>query len=246
MKNLGHLFKRDFTSYFYSPIAYVVLTVCIFFNGLTFNIILSFLNSPGFPPTESVMDLFFGKTIFFWLVALIVPPVLTMRLLSEEKKSGTIEVLMTAPVTDIEVVLAKFLAAYAFYLIIWVPTLLYPVLIEIFGKLDWGRVCAGYLAIAVIGVPFIAIGLLTSSLTDNQIIAVILSFVALAVLFSLGLLEYLPVAKLKPVFSYMSIWKQFSDFGRGIIDTRPLVYYLSIAVLSIFVTVRVVEMRRWK
>ena len=136
MRNLWHLFKRDFTSYFYSPIAYVVLTVCLFFNGLTFNLILGALNNPGFPPTESAMELFFGRTIFFWLVALIIPPVLTMRLLSEEKKTGTMEVLMTAPVTDAEVVLAKFLAAFVFYLVIWLPTLIYPLIIEIFGNLD--------------------------------------------------------------------------------------------------------------
>ena len=247
MRNLWHLFKRDFTSYFYSPIAYVVLTVCLFFNGLTFNLILSVLNRPDFPPTESAMELFFGRTIFFWLVALIIPPVLTMRLLSEEKKTGTMEVLMTAPVTDAEVVLAKFLAAFAFYLIIWLPTLIYPLIIEIFGNLDWGRVWSGYLGIALIGMPFLAIGLLASSLTDNQIIAVILSFVILAVLFSVGLLDYiLAGSKLKPVFSYLSIWRHFHDFGRGVIDTKPLVYYLSLAAFNLFVTVRMVEMRRWK
>ena len=225
----------------------MVLTVCLFFNSLTFNLILNAISRPDFPPTESVMDLFFGRTIFFWLLILIVPPVLTMRLLAEEKKSGTIEVLMTAPVTDWEVVLAKFLAAFLFYLIIWLPTLFFPLIIEIFGKLDWGRVWVGYLGIFMIGIPFIAIGLLTSSLTDNQIVAVILSFVILAVLFSIGLLDYmLAGSKLQTIFSYLNIWKHFHDFGRGVIDTRPVVYYLSLAICSIFVTVRVVEMRRWK
>jgi ABC-2 type transport system permease protein len=170
-----------------------------------------------------------------------------MRLLSEEKKTGTMEVLMTAPVTDAEVVLAKFLAAFVFYLVIWLPTLLYPLIIEIFGNLDWGRVWSGYFGIALIGMPFLAIGLLASSLTDNQIVAVILSFVILAVLFSVGLLDYiLAGSKLKAVFSYLSIWRHFHDFGRGVIDTKPLVYYLSLAAFSLFVTVRVVEMRRWK
>lgn len=246
MKGILAIMDREFRAYFFSPLAYLVAAFLLVVNGLVFWLIVSFLNDPrarfGAP-----LELFFGQTIYFWLVLLFVAPVLTMRLLSEERRSGTIEVLMTAPVTEVQVVVGKYLAALLFYCFLWLPTLTYAGIIAYYSEVDWGPVAAGYLGVFGIGALFLSVGLLASALTRSQLVAAILTFALLIPLFTFGLLENLfNDDKLRRAFSYLNLWQHMEEFGKGIVDTRHLVYYLSATVLFLFLSAKALEAKKWR
>ncbi len=246
MRKTLALIYRELVAYFSSPLAYVVLTAFLFFNGYVFWLITAYLNDPR-TQAMTPLKLFFGGTIFFWLFLLFVVPVITMRLLAEERRSGTLEVLLTAPVSEGQVVTGKFLAAFIFYLFLWLPTVVYVVILKQHATIDLYKVASGYLGIALLGVLFAAVGLFTSAFTKNQIVAAIFAFAVLVVLFSVGLMEQLttnPV--LKGVLGYMNLWDHMDDFARGLVDTRRIVYQLSLAGLFLFLTVKVVEARKWR
>ena len=211
-----------------------------------FWLIVSYLNDPS-AGAGAPLELFFGQTIFFWLVLLFVTPVLTMRLISEERRSGTIEVLMTAPVTSGQVVTGKFLAAFLFYAFLWSPSLVYVGVIQYYSEVDWGPVAAGYLGILGIGALFLAVGVLGSAFSRNQIVAAVTTFAVLILLFTFGLLADLvnqPI--LKEAFDYLNLWQHMGDFAKGIVDTRRLVYYASVGFLFLFLAARVLEARKWR
>ena len=167
-------FLRELRAYFFSPLAYVVLFFLLVANGVIFVIIVSYLNDP-LAPAGRPFDFFFNNFVF-WAMQLFGAPVLTMRLLAEERRSGSIEVLMTAPVTEGQVVAGKYLAAFAFYLCLWLPTAAYAVVVDRFGDVDWGTIAAGYLGMALVGALFLSIGVLGSALSKNQIVAAIITF----------------------------------------------------------------------
>jgi len=234
MRKVLALIHRELIAYFSSPLAYVVLTAFLFFNGYVFWLIVAYLNDPR-TQAMAPLKLFFGGTIFFWLFLLFVVPVITMRLLAEERRSGTLEILLTSPVSEGQVVIGKFLAAWIFYLFLWIPTMAYVFLLASYSAIDPGPVAAGYLGIALLGVLFSAVGLLTSALARNQIVAAIFAFAILVVLFSMGLLEQLVTApSLKTALSYMNLWEHMDDFAKGLVDTRRIVYQLSVAAFSLF------------
>jgi len=235
------LMRRELVAYFSSPLAYVVLTAFTFINGYVFSMIVSYLNDPRSAPMAA-FKLLFGGTIFFWLLLLFVLPVITMRLLAEERRSGTLEVLLTAPVTEFQVVLGKFLGSFLFYLFLWAPTLVYVVILSRHSRLDWGPVAAGYLGVVLLGAMFLSMGLLTSALVRNQIVAAVFAFALLVVVFSFGLVEGLvtdPV--LKAVLSHMNLWDHMDDFSRGLVDTRRVVYQLSVTGLFLFLATKALE-----
>ena len=241
MRKLFALIQRELLAYFSSPLAYVVLTAFLFINGYVFYLIVAFLNDPR-TQAMAPLKLIFGGTIFFWLYLLFVLPVITMRLLAEERRTGTLEVLLTSPVSEGQVVLGKFLAAFVFYMFLWVPTVVYIVILALYSKLDAGPVFAGYLGIALLGVLFLSIGTLTSALVRNQIIAAILAFAILVIVFSIGLVENLATgAVIKGALGYMNLWQHMDDFGKGIVDTRHVVYDLSLAGLFLFLATRALE-----
>lgn len=241
MRKLLALVNRELLAYFSSPLAYVVLTAFLFVNGYVFYLIVAFLNDPR-TPGMAPLKLIFGGTIFFWLYLLFVVPVITMRLLAEERRSGTLEVLLTSPVSEGQVVAAKLFAAFVFYVFLWVPTLAYVAILASRARLDYGPVASGYLGIALLGAMFLSVGLLTSSLVRNQIIAAVLAFAILIVLFSLGLVENLVTnATLKGALGYMNLWNHMDDFGRGIVDTRHVVYNLSLTGFFAFLATRALE-----
>jgi ABC-2 type transport system permease protein len=247
MGKIAPLFMKELKSYFYSPIAYVVLVVFLAFNSFVFSLLMIVLNDPRMTIEGSAMQLYFGRTIFLYLVLSIVPAVITMRLIAEERKSGTIEVLMTAPVTDWDLVLSKFLGAWAFFLFLWAPTLLYVAVLRWYSPLDYGPICSGYLGTALVGAMFIAVGLLCSSLTRNQIIAAIVSYVVITTIWIVGIFENLVSGELaKGIFAYLSVFNHFDGFSKGIVDTRPLVYYTTSTILCLFLTVRIVESQKWR
>lgn len=245
MSGLAATFERELRAYFFSPLAYVVLTFFLLANGIGFVVVVSYLANPqgaGFTPFE-----FFFSGFFFWILMLIAPPILTMRLLSEERKSGTIESLMTAPVTEVQVVLGKYFAALAFFVFLWLPTVIYAVIIEQHSDVDWGPIFAGYLGTFGIGAMFLAIGVFGSSFTKNQIVAAIVTFAVLMFLFTFAFFEGLVTSEMtKDVIGYVNLLQHMEDFGKGVVDSRRLVYYVTTAALFLFLSCRALEAKKWR
>lgn len=237
MNKVSTLFLRDFESYFFSPIAYVVLTVFLVFSGYMFG---SYMEHPykiaSLRPILGVIA----------LVLLFLSPIITMRLFAEEIKGGTLETLMTDPVTDFQVVFAKFLAGFAFYVFLLIPTLVYVVILRLSSEPDMGPIWASYIGLLLLGGVFISIGLFTSSLTSNQIVAAVLSLVALLFLWILGSWGAAPQTALGKVAKYINVIDHFETFRKGLIDTRDVFFYLSTTGLFLFLTTRTVESRKWR
>lgn len=246
MTNVPTLLRRELGAYFASVLGYVVLMFFLVVMGVTFGVIVGYLNRG--PTQLTAMKIMFSM---FWLPSLVIVPMITMRLLAEEKRAGTLEMLMTAPVTDFEVVFAKYLGAVTLYTIMWALTGFYVLILQRFSvgsALDLGPIFSGYLGVIVIGQFFIAIGLLASSMTNNQIAAALMSFaVVFLLLIVLNWLTYLfPSGVLGKVFHAISLFDQMEDFQRGIVDIRPLVLYASGTALALFIATRVVESRKWR
>jgi ABC-2 type transport system permease protein len=246
MRAVWATFTRELRAYFFSPLAYVVLFFFLIVNGGVFTTVISFLTSPS-APGGPPLTLFFGGTIFFWLILMFVVPVLTMRLFSEEYRSGSIEVLMTAPVTEGQVVAGKYLAVLVFYAFLWLPTLAYAGIIAHFNPVDWGPVAAGYLGILGLGAMFLAAGAFASAMTKNQLVAAIITFALLVFFFLISFLENLVNGDLaKRAIGYVNLLDHMDELAKGIVDTRRLVYYLSVTLFFLFLTSRALEDRKWR
>ena len=247
MTNVPPLLRRELNAYFASVLGYVALMFFLLVMGVTFAVVVRYLNTG--PTQMTAMKILFSM---FWLPSLVVVPMITMRLLAEEKRAGTLEMLMTAPVTDFEVVLAKYLGAVVLYAMMWALTGFYVLIVRHFSgsetMLDLGPIFSGYLGVIVIGQFFIAVGLLASSMTKSQVAAALMSFaVVFLMLIVLNWLTLLfPTGPLGKVFHAVSAFDQMEDFERGIVDVRPVVLYLSGTVLALFITTRVVESRKWR
>ncbi len=250
MRVFATLARRELGGYFASFSGYVVIATVQLLLGLSFYSLISVLNQEG---SETPLAEFFYETLYFWLILLIATPVITMRTFALEKYSGTYETLMTAPVGDVAVVLAKFSGALIFYLIMWTPLLGCLWLIRKFTgdptALEVGAAVGTFLGILCLGCLYISLGCFASSLTRSQIIAAMTSF-------AMGIALYL-VSFLAPSMSTLPGWfpkvlKQLSmmdhmrDFVRGTVDSRHVVFYLSVTVFFLFLNCKVVESRRWK
>jgi ABC-2 type transport system permease protein len=249
VNHLGVLFRRELGSFFLSPIAYITMVFFLAVMGFGFWFYVN-LQQSGFTAMEFVIKLH-ADNLFTWIALLVVAPVITMRTFSEEKKSGTLETLMTAPVGDWEVVLAKFLGALAFYLVMWLPTLAYPLLLNKFSTttitLDVGALAAAHLGGLLVAAVHLAIGVLCSTLTANQIVAAIMAFAVTVMLFFIGFMPMVSnIEWVRRLTAVVSGVMHMRDFSRGILDSRSLVFYLSTLALVLFAAVRVVEARRWK
>ncbi len=247
MKRFLILWRKEVATYFLSPIGYIVMIFFLVVMGFSFWLLVNVL-SQG---TEggAVMNELFGS-IFFWITLLIVAPVVTMRLFSEEKRSGTLETLMTAPVRDTEVVLAKYAGALTFYVLLWVPTAAYAFILKMFElpgtPVDLGPMYSGYAGALLVGAFYLAVGIFTSSLTRNQIVAAIACFALICSAFFAGFLPYLVRSpQMRDALGYVSSVMYMMDFSRGAPDTRAVVFHLSGVVLMLFLTVKVLESRRW-
>ncbi len=247
MRKIWAIIRRELIAYFSSPLAYIVLTAFLLMQGYIFYLIVSFLNNPQ-TPAMTPLRLFFGGTIFFWLFLLFVVPVITMRLIAEERRSGTVEVLLTSPVTEGQVIIGKFVAAMAFYVTLWLPTVLYVLVLTRHSEIDIGPVLSGYLGVFLLGFFFIAVGTFSSTLTDNQLIAAIIAFAAMVILFSIGLVEQLMVSDsfIKSALGNMNLWTQMDDFAKGIVDSRHVIYQLSAGVLFLFLATKSLEVKKWR
>lgn len=246
-RKVAAITRRELIAYFSSPLAYIVLTAFLLMQGYIFYLIVSFLNNPM---TQAMrpLQLFFGGTIFFWLFLLFLVPVITMRLIAEERRSGTIEVLLTSPLTEGQVIVGKFLAALLFYVVLWLPTVIYVVILRQHSEIDLLPVAAGYLGILALGVLFLGVGTFASTLTNNQLIAAILAFAAMVLLFSVGLVEQLLVSApaAKAVLAHANLWTHMDDYARGIVDTRHLVYEVSVGLLFLFFATKSLELKKWR
>lgn len=242
--NLLWQIKREFAAFFYSPVAYVVIGAGALLNSVMFYLIISFLTRSG-PAPGAPMEMLFSW-VLFWLVVMILTPLITMRSFAEETHSGTIETLVTAPIGDVQIVLAKYLSCLSFYVIMWIPTLLYPMILSKYSHIDMGPVLSGYLGTFGIGVMLISVGVLCSALTRNQIVASLITFATMMALFLSGLFRWVDGMNAASIFEYIDLMGHMEDFAKGIVDTRRLVYYSSVAVLALFATVQVLGSRRWR
>jgi ABC-2 type transport system permease protein len=234
--------KREFRSYFDSPIAYVV--ICLSFLMLGVSVFMW----PGkfWQVDRATLSSMFD-VIPLGLVLLIVP-VVTMRLVAEEKRSGTLEMLITLPVRDSDVIIGKFLGAFGLVLVLIASTALYPILmfkVWHLGLLDGGPVFSGYLGLVLFSAAAVALGLLISSLTESQVIAFFLTFILLGVLYIVGEAGALVPNLLGNVFRELSFKEHFASFERGLVDTRDVVFFLSCAVLALLLAFRSLESRKW-
>lgn len=247
MRNVPALLRREWNAYFASMLGYIVLMFFLIVMGVTFATIVGYLNRG--PTQMTAMGTMFSM---FWLPSLAVIPMITMRLLAEEKRAGTIEMLMTAPVTDFEVVFAKWLGAVSLYALMWALTGVYVLVLKHFSAgtatLDLGPIASGYLGVLVIGQFLIAIGVLASSLTKNQVVAALMSFaVIFLLLIAVSWMTFLfQGGALGKLFRNLSTFQQMEDFARGIVDARPVVLYASATALVLFLTTRIVESRKWR
>ncbi len=238
MRNMLTIFQKEFKSYFNSPIAYIfIITFLLFSNWLFFRTF--------FLIGQAHMRPLFG--ILPWLF-LILAPAITMRAWAEEKKMGTMEVLMTLPLKDYEIVLGKFLASFIFLIIAVLLTFPLALTIYFLGKPDNGTIVGGYLGSCLMGGAYLAIGLFISSLTQNQIIAFIVSIVVCFAFLIIGediVLMSAP-AILSPVFTYLGLGAHFESISRGVIDSRDLLYYSSVIGFFLFLNTLAIESRKWK
>lgn len=229
------IMKRDFKSYFNSPIAYVLIGLYMFILGLFFN--------DGLAYGASDFMGSFVKNMSFLLMFFI--PILTMRSVAEDKKNGTEVLLLTSPTHVTEVIMGKFLAAYSVFLIMTACTLVFPLILIIFGSPDVPLILSSYLGIIVFGAVFVAVGIFASSLTENQIVSALISFVTIFALTSIDFLASFFSGSVSKVLKWLSINTHFKYFTTGIIDLTSLVLLISFAAVFIILTVRILERKRW-
>lgn len=226
MKQAVHIFKKEFRTYFVSPIAYIVISIFLLVTGWFFFTTFFLYNQANLRNFFSLLPIIFSFVV----------PAVTMRLFSEELNVGSYEILLTMPVTFLDVVVGKFLSAVAFIAVMIAPTLSYPITVSFLGELDWGPVAGGYLGAVLLGASFSAIGLFASSLTRNQIIAFI---VGMAICFSLVLVDkmlfFLPQSLLG-ILSYLGADAHFQNISKGIIDSRDALYFLSVCFVGLYGT----------
>jgi len=228
--------RREIRTYFNSPVAYIVVPVFVIITGYLFFTQL-------FLEKQAEMRGFFNimPLLFMFMI-----PAITMRLLADEKSSGTLELLITMPVRDSEVVLGKFLAAMALLCTAIGLTLVFAITVKSLGPLDRGPTIGGYLGLVLIGGAYVAIGVMASALTRNSIVSFIIAFAISFALYLLGrLTQFLPQA-LQKLVAYLSIDGHFENIGRGVIDTRDLIYYFSVMVVCLLIATLSLESRRWK
>ncbi len=249
------IFKKEMRLYFTSPIAWVVLTIFLFIAGYFFYSIFAFFTLASMQSamnpamardlnvTDSVLRPLFSNVS---VILLLLMPLVTMRLFAEERRSGTIELLLTYPVRDGAVLAGKYLAALVLYAIMLGFTLAYPGLVIYFARVEWGPLLTGYVGLLLMGATFLAVGLFASSLTENQIVAAITTFGVLLIFWVIGWSADYVGGPWGRVLADLSLLEHFDGFAKGVLDTRDVVYYLNFTVLALFLTLRSLEARRWK
>lgn len=246
IQNTLAVFQREMGAYFLSPIAWVVIFLFLIINGITFYIFCQvFRGQPR--QITLVIESLFGFSLF-WILPL--SPILTMRLLAEEKRSGSLELLMTAPVTGSQVVLGKFGAAQVFYCLVWLSLAPLFAMLGVLGKPDWGPVATNYLGLFALGLLTNALGILASASTRNQLVSAVLALSGNLLLFYVHLTQSLvpeEALELRRLITYVSFTSHFeNEYSQGLLDLRHVFFYASFAVFFLFLAVRTVEARKWQ
>jgi ABC-2 type transport system permease protein len=251
--NILAIAHKELRSYFASPIAYVVIGFFALIVGVMYAGILGWFVTQsmqagmGGPQTLNINQMMIRPLVMnIAVVVLFMLPLITMRTYSEEKRAGTIELLLTSPVTDLEIILGKFLGAIALYAVMLAVTLVHFGLLFVFGSPEWRPLATGYLGLLLFGGCFISIGLFISSLTKNQIVAGAATFAMFLVLWVIDWIGQALGPNAEEVLKYLSMTGHLDDFVKGIIDTKHLVYYVSFIVFGLFLTARSVDTERWR
>jgi ABC-2 type transport system permease protein len=258
MRNVLAIVERELRAYFNSPIAYVVLTIFVFLSGIFFRSILAQVMQMGLisqmqaqqlgpRPMDMPGMISRGFLSTMSVIMLFIMPMLTMGLFSEEKKRGTIELLLTSPLTDLQVVLGKFFAAGLFFVILLVTTWIPMAVLYLYSSPASGPILTAYLGLLLYGLAIIAIGLFISTLTENQIIAAVLSFGAIMVLWLVDVVaNNAESATSKSVLTYFSILSHLDDFMKGVLSTSHIIFYISLMLVGLFLTYRSIDSLRWR
>ncbi len=239
------IYRREMLSLWVTPLAWLLLFAFLLLQGVSFYITVDHFTHFSSLSVEGPVQSYFSS-LFIPFSLLFVCPALTMGLFAEERRSGTLETLLTAPVSAASVVHAKYLAALSTFTLLWLPTLLYVVIVRNVAEIDWPVVVASYGGLFAIGAAYLSIGLLMSALTKSQLAALMLTTLVLFGLFILGVGERVfDPGPLQAVCAHVSVLSQLEDFSRGVVDSRRLVFDSSVASLSLFLTRRVVDSWRW-
>lgn len=241
MPNILVIAKRELQAYFSSPIAYVAIAVYLIINGFIFALDMTGMAQYGVSPTLQNQ---FSTMVFLMLMF---APVLTMRLLAEEQRMGTLEILLTSPVRDWEVVVGKFLASLGVLLLTIVITLAYAAIMLAYGNPDKGPMAAGYLGLFLAGGALLSIGVLASAMTQNQVVAAVIALVVNLVLWIISAgSQMLSNLTATQALNQLGFFEHTTNFWRGIIDTNDIVYFISLMALALFLATRILETRRWR
>lgn len=243
MQNAWIIARRELGAIFVQPIAYIFMMVMLFITGIIFAFQIGATTTQGGPPPTVTNIL-----LTFTFITIFTIPAITMRLLSEEQRSGTIEVLMTMPVNDMEVVVGKFLASFVFYLAMIGLTLVYPIILLRFGNPDIGPMVTAYIGTLLWGASLLGIGTFASALSDNQIVSFMIAGGMNLTLYLAGIPAQLlpPGTALSTIFNELSLQSHLGNFTSGLITATDVVYYLALTAIMLFAAARVMESRRWR
>jgi ABC-2 type transport system permease protein len=259
MRNIMVIAEREFKAYFNSPIAYVVLTIFILLSGLFFSLILDGMVQSatmramqsaqgGQPPPPVDMPWEVARSFLGVIssILLFIFPMVTMALFSEEKKRGTIELLLTAPITDLQVVLGKFFAASAFYIVLLLTTMINMSVLYLYSSPSSVPILTAYLGLLLYGLAVVAIGMFISTLTENQIISAVLSFGLMLLFWIIDAFARSSSENVRAVLTYLSIGTHLNDFLTGVVSTSHIIFYVSLMLVGLFLTYRSLDSLRWR
>ena len=259
MKKTLAIFEKEFKSFFYSPMAYIVIGVFTALTGLFFYLYLSSFVEAAFMdqiraqqyrqmPQKFNVNMMLIRP-FFWNIALIslfTLPAISMRLYSEEKRQGTVELLYTTPISSVQIIMGKFLAGLAFYIIMLIPTMFFQSLLFLYGNPEFLPVLSGYIGLIFMGGAFISVGLFISTTTENQIIAAISGFALSLILWVIGWGASYAGPIWSPVLNYISIINHFEDFAHVVIDSAHIAYYLLFTFFGLYLSLKSIESIKWR
>jgi ABC-2 type transport system permease protein len=243
---------KELRSYFASPIAYIIIGFFLLPFGVFFYLYLADFVKNSMQQAQFGGAMNINQQVIRYVlqnatvIILFMMPMITMRTYSEEKRSGTIELLLTSPITDVQIIVGKFFGALGLYLAMLSVTLPYMGILFYYGNPEWRPLLAAYLGLVLMGGTFVSLGLLISSTTNNQIVAGVVSFVVFLLLWIVGWFADSAGPTIGPITSWLSITEHFDDFSKGIIDTKHVLYYLSLITFGLFLTAKSVDTERWR
>ena len=235
MKKVIPIFRQEIFAYFFSPVAYIVISVFLLITGW-------FFTTDLFLSNDSSLRSVFGFIPFIFMFFI---PAITMRLLSEERKSGTIELLFTMPISDIEIIIGKYLAGLFLLIVAVLFTFPYAFTIMIIGKPDMGMLITGYIGLVLMGASYVAVGIFASTISSNQVVSFIIAFLIIFILWLINKFLMLMPPALVPFLEYLSIDYHYENINRGVIDSRDITYYLSLVVFMLSLAKISLESRKW-